>query len=129
MNEEYILPQVASEVAKALSRGLTSVQSINGVTPDPETGDVKITGPDSGQNQNGGGLSTTAAALLIAILRNGMYSTDQSANITALESALASSGDAETPETPESGVEQIGAVLSIVSGVTVTQNGSTLNIA
>ena len=40
----------------------------------------------------GGGLNDTAAALLINILRNGVYSTDQSANITALEVELAMDG-------------------------------------
>lgn len=83
-------------------------------------------GSDSGQNGNG--LSTTAANLLITILRNGVYSTDQSANITALEAAL-SSGGSETPEPPASDVEQTGTILSIVSGVTVSQSGSVLAIA
>lgn len=56
--------------------------------------DAKATGEAisnvSKQNQNGGGLSTTAANLLLTILRNGVYSTDQSANITALAVALES---------------------------------------
>jgi hypothetical protein len=48
-----------------------------------------------------GGMSATAANLLINILRNGVYSTDQSANITALEAALASGGGGtDTPDTP-----------------------------
>lgn len=88
-------------------------------------------GSNSGQNANGG-LNDTAKNLLITILRSGVYSTDQSANITALEAALSVSGgieDPDKPEAPESGVTQVGAVLSIVSGVTVTQNDSTLNIA
>lgn len=37
----------------------------------------------------GGGLNSTASTLLITILRNGAYTADQSANITALEAALA----------------------------------------
>ena len=46
-------------------------------------------------DQSGGGITDTARALLISILRNGVYSTDQSANITALNAELAknSSGD------------------------------------
>ncbi|MCI5952545.1 MAG: hypothetical protein MRZ63_09565 [Anaerostipes sp.] len=46
-----------------------------------------------------GGLTTTAKNLLITILRNAMYTTNQSANITALESALASGseGGGDTP--------------------------------
>lgn len=45
------------------------------------------------------GMSATASALLISILRNGVYTADQSANITALEAALLSGGG-ETPEDP-----------------------------
>lgn len=95
---------------------------------------VTAPGQNSGGNgdQSGGGLSTEASALLITILRSGVYNTDQSANITALENALASggsSGGEDEPVTPESGVVQTGSVLSIVGGVTVTQNGSVLAIA
>lgn len=50
-------------------------------------------------NPISGGLTTTAKNLLITILRNAMYTSNQSANITALESALASSseGGGDTP--------------------------------
>lgn len=52
-----------------------------------------------------GGLSSTAAALLVTILRAGVYSSDQSGNITALEAALAAgdTGDDNTggDETPD----------------------------
>lgn len=46
-----------------------------------------------------GGLSDSAKNLLITILRNAVYSTDQSANITALENALA--GGEEEPDEPD----------------------------
>lgn len=61
---------------------------------------VKDTPEGSGGNTNG--LSDTAKALLITILRNGVYNTDQSANITALETAFASggSGGEEEPDIP-----------------------------
>lgn len=89
--------------------------------------------PGSGGNvDQSGGLSATASALLITILRNGVYSTDQSANITALEAILASGGGSDEPDAPEppaSDVEQNGTILSIVSGVTVSQTGSVLAIA
>ena len=51
----------------------------------------------------GGGLNDTAASLLITILRNGVYSTDQSANISALEAALTSgdSGGEVEPDEPD----------------------------
>ena len=44
------------------------------------------------------GLSSAAAALLVSILRQAFYCSDQSANITALESALNSSGGATQPD-------------------------------
>lgn len=44
-------------------------------------------------NDNGGGISATAADLLMTILRSGVYTNDQSANIAALEAALSSGGD------------------------------------
>lgn len=49
----------------------------------------------------GTGITDPAKNLLISILRNGVYSTDQSANITALESALASSGGGDVPDIPD----------------------------
>ena len=72
-----------------------------------------------------GGMSATAKNLLITILRNGMYTTDQSANITALETALGESGGGDNT----GGVTQTGSVLYITGGVTATQSGTTLIIA
>lgn len=58
----------------------------------------KYYGNNSGGNADqGSGLTDTAKNLLITILRNGVYSTDQSANITALQNALAS----EEPDVPD----------------------------
>lgn len=42
MNEEYVLPQSASEIAEAIRRALVSVLTINGATPDAN-GNVTIT--------------------------------------------------------------------------------------
>lgn len=47
---------------------------------------------------DGDGWPTSAKNLLITILRNGVYSTDQSANITALENAIV--GNGEEPDVP-----------------------------
>ena len=85
----------------------------------------------NGENANGG-LNDTAQNLLITILRSGVYSTDQSDNITALEAALSVSGgteDPDDPETPESGVIDSGRTLVITGGVTVTEDGDTLRFA
>lgn len=101
------------------------VQSVNGVKPDPETGDVRITVPDSGGNANQGGLSATASALLINILRNAMYTADQSANITALETALASGGsapdvpvDPDIPDEPDVPVVTTYTIVNVLTNVT-----------
>lgn len=61
-----------------------------------------------------GGMSATASALLITILRNGVYNTNQSANITALEAALASGGSDEpdVPVDPEKTLTSISATYS-----------------
>ena len=78
-------------------------------------------------NQSGGGgLSQNAKSLLITILRNATYEIDQTANITALETALSESTE---PEQPESGIVQSGSVLAITSGVTVIQTGSMLAVS
>jgi hypothetical protein len=117
------------------------VKSVNGVKPDPETGDVKITIPDTGQNGNG--LSTTAAALLVSILRNARYDTDQSANIAALANALTATEE-EEPDTPiepdepvvpevtlssisavySGGVVAVGTALADLTGIVVTAHYS-----
>lgn len=75
----------------------------------------------------GGGMSSTAVNLLIKILKSAQYSEDQTANILALETAL-KTGDSGVVEPSESDVEQIGNILSIVSGVTVTQTDNILTI-
>lgn len=70
--------------------------------------------PDSGGNvDQGGGLSTTASALLITILRNGVYSTDQSANITALAAEL-SATEPEEPDNPDI-PDEPGKTLELIS--------------
>lgn len=86
----------------------------------------ELSGQISDLLTGGTGLNSTAKNLLITILRNGIYSDDQSANITALETALSSGGNTEQPE---SGIVQTGSILAITSGVTATQTGSLLAIA
>ena len=58
---------------------------------------------EAAQTGSGGGsISTTAKNLLITILRSGVYTYDQSNNITALETAL---GGGEVPDVPDVPVE------------------------
>ena len=73
------------DIAKKVENvGQPTQQQIN-TAIDQAIKDGKITGS--------GGLNSTAKTLLETILRNAIYTTDQSANITALISALSSSGD------------------------------------
>ena len=77
--------------------------------------------------QTPSGMSSTTVNLLIKILKSAQYSEDQTENILALETAL-KTGDSGVVEPTESDVEQIGNILSIVSGVTVTQTENILTI-
>jgi hypothetical protein len=106
--------------ASSLEDKLKPVKTINGVSPDVN-GNVEVEG----------GLTDTARALLITILRNAVYTSDQSANITALETALASSGSGDSGETEEITITQTGTVLTIVGvdGITsITQTGTVLSL-
>lgn len=77
----------------------------------------------SGGSTSGGSLSESARNLLITILRNGVYISDQSANITALETALGGSGTS-TPTDPDTPTYIISNEL-----VNVTSNNSAASIA
>ena len=73
-------------------------------------------------NATGGGsscMSAEAKDLLLTILRNGEYSTDQSGNIDALEEALSGSGGGETPGEPDKPVATY-TVTSVLLNVTST---------
>lgn len=59
------------------------VKSVNGVSPD-ESGNVEI----AVSGGSGGGLSDTAANLLLVILQNASFLSDQKSNIDALAAAL-----------------------------------------
>lgn len=96
----------------------------------------------SGQisNQSGKGLSDTAITLLITILRSMLSVTDQSANITQLETELrnnssgggSNGGDSGGNDTEEITITQTGTILAIngVSTITkVTQTGTVLALA
>ena len=129
------------EVEELPASGISGVMYVVKNTGDTDAAEYlwldrweKIGGAGSGQTTSQSGLSDAAKALLIVILRNGVYSTDQSANITALEAELASSGGNETPGTPETGVTitQSGSTLTM-SGVpaitSITQSGNVLMLA
>ena len=70
----------------------------------------------------GGGISTTAKNLLITILRSGVYTGDQSSNITALDTALG--GGTTEPEEPDVPVETTYAISNELINCT-TSNSAT----
>ena len=85
----------------------------------------------------GSGLSEKASNLLISILRNGLYSSDQSANITALaaELGVVESGGGDTPDEPVvtltsisatygGGDVAVGTAVTDLTGIVVTANYS-----
>lgn len=75
--------------------------------------------PDSSENVNG--LDATSSALLITILRNGVYNADQSANITALaaELGVVESDGGDTPDEPDE--PEVPEVT--LSSISATYNG------
>lgn len=78
--------------------------------------------------QSGSGLSDSARALLATILRAAVYTNDQSANITALEAALASgSGGGEVPDIPDEPDVPINPEVTL-AGITATYSGGDVAI-
>jgi hypothetical protein len=118
---EFMLPHLASEVATAIEKALTSVQTINGVKPD-KNGNV---------NGGGSGLSANERTLLLSLFKNAAYTANMSTTIAQLETLW--SGNVPdvpvVPDLPDTDVSQSGNILSIVSGVTASQSGSVLVIA
>lgn len=120
MAKEYRLSYTATEIDAKLGKIDNLVATVNGVFPD-ENGNVEIDVSGGGANQNG--LSATAANLLVTILRNGVYSTNQSANITALANELS----VIEPEkiltsisvTYTGGDVEVGTVVTDLTGITV----------
>lgn len=100
---------------------------------DAESGEWKYADQahSSDSSQNANGLSAEASVLLITILRNGVYSIDQSANITALAEVLAATEEEapdipvepDDPEVPEVTLTSISATYSggnVAAGTAVT---------
>ncbi len=74
---------------------------------------------------DGSGWSVNAKTLLVTILRNGVYSTDQNNNITALETELGVT-EGDVPDTP---VEPDAVTYTITNNLTnVTTNNSSVSI-
>ena len=75
-----------------------------------------------GSGSGGSGWNTSQVNLLITILKNGVYQTNQTGNIDALLASLTSTGTLD--------IEKVGSLLIIRAlSSTPTQSGSTLSIA
>ena len=85
-------------------------------------GDTDLTTAVQSLISESGGISTTAKNLLITILRSGVYTGDQSSNITTLETALG--GGATEPEEPDVPVETTYAISNELINCT-TSNSAT----
>ena len=106
------------------------VKSVNGISPD-ENGNVEI---------EAGGLSTTAANLLIEILQSAVYNANVSGKIASLKEALTSGGSGgdsgtETPDEPDvptvtDDITVSDGVMTIISvGSEITVSGGVMSIA
>lgn len=80
---------------------------------------------------NPSGTSSTASALLVDILRNAIYSTDQSANITALENALGGgTDDPDVPDVPDEPDEPVVTTYTITRElINVTSSNNQNSVA
>ena len=78
---------------------------------------------------SGGGMSSNAKELLIKILRNGMYTSDQSQNITDLATALETSegGGSEEPDTPDEPTLTTYTITSELVNVTSNNSATSVN--
>lgn len=112
------------EIPSGGSIAIDDTLTVSGAAADAKAVGDKITSlSEEIAALSGSGISATARNLLIAVLRNGVYSSDQSANITALETALGGSGTS-TPTDPDTPTYTISNEL-----VNVTSNNSAASIA
>lgn len=126
------------EIANIKQSGTNVVKSVNGQNPDTN-GNVEIDLTDvvksiNGQNPDANGNVTidipgaTSATLLVSILRNAIYSTDQSASITLLESTLLYGGNGGGGSSGGGGSES-GTQYSVTNILTnVTNNNSNAKV-
>lgn len=92
-------------------------------------------------DQSGGGMSTTAANLLIEILESAVYNTNVSGKIASLKEALASGGSSggdntggETPDVPDEPVvtdditvsDGVMTIVTVGSAITVSDGVMTI---
>lgn len=74
--------------------------------------------------EKNGGLSNTASALLVNILRNALYNTDQSSNITLLQNELSGNSGGSGDATTYAVINNLTNVTTSNKSTSVTANGS-----
>lgn len=129
MANEYKLSYTATQIDQKLGKIDNLVATVNGVSPD-KNGNVEI--PVSGGNadQSGGsGMTDTARVLLISILRNAVFTTDQSASITALNAELAKTTSGDNPGGNTGGGDDSGetetTTYTVVNNLENVENSNT----
>lgn len=121
----YYVPEVTQPSADTLE---ISFFPSAATMPTVEPTRINLPSFESDQNQNSG-LDATASALLISILRNAVYSTDQSASITALENALATGGGSGEPDTPADPDEPVVTAYTIANALLhATSNNASASV-
>jgi hypothetical protein len=85
---------------------------------------------------SGGGITVTAADLLITILQNAVFTSNQTGNIAALREALASSGGSggdtpDNPDTPDEPDEPVVTdIITVTDGImTIVAVGSEITVS
>ena len=86
------------------------------------------------QSISGGGISAIAIALLITILQNAVFTSNQTANIAALQEALATTGDAlitpDNPDVSDDFDKPVADDITVADGImTIVTVGSAVNVA
>lgn len=96
-NGQVLSAECLNRMEAGIKDACSGVKSINGISPD-KNGNVNVEIPED----DGGGLTDTARILLMTVLKNGVYTSDQSANLAALEEALKPSGGggSDEPDVP-----------------------------
>lgn len=125
MNRPIIGATVGTPISPArVEKEIHPVKTINGISADKD-GNIDINIP------SGGGITKNAITLLISVLRNAVYTNDQSETITALEKALndnASSGGSGGGNTGGDGGGDTGETEATLVSISVTYSGGKVPI-
>lgn len=104
------------------------VKSVNGIKPDPKTGDVAIKIPDSSQNGNQGGFSQALRVAIYNLLMDAAYlSSGHEADKAALAELLTGgSVKPEEPDVPDEPVITYYTIEKILTNVSISNGAATV---